>query len=94
MRVKKLLTLTGNVKTIFKLEGVNLSPNNFWSFFRICDEVLPKNGNLTKTVLLGTFGITTLGIYNLLRNDLIHESMKFKGQLVFIRIVFKWSISK
>ena len=35
------------------------------------------NGNLTETFLLGTFGTTTLGVYNLLRNDLIHESMKF-----------------
>ena len=37
------------------------------------------NGNLTKTFLLGTFGTTTLGVYNLLRNDLTHESMKFNG---------------
>ena len=77
--MKKLFTLTGDVKTIFKLQDVNLSLNNFWSFFRIWNEVLPKNGNLTKTFLLGTFGTTTLGVYDLLRNDLIHESMKFKG---------------
>ena len=75
--MKKLLTLTGDVKTIFKLQDVNLSLKNLWNF-RIWNEVLPNNGNLTKTFLLGTFGTTTLGVYNLLRNDLIHESMKFK----------------
>ena len=32
--MKKVLTLTGDVKTIFKLQDVNLSLNNFWSFFR------------------------------------------------------------
>ena len=69
----------GDVKTIFKLQDVNLSLNNFWSFFRIWNVVLSKNDNLIKTFLLGTFGTTTLGVYNLLRNYLIHESMKFKG---------------
>ena len=29
--------------------------------------------------LLATFGAITLSVYNLLRNDLIHASMKFKG---------------
>ena len=77
--MRKLLTLTGDVKTIFKLEDVNLSLNNFLNFFRMWNELLPNNDNLTKTFLLGTFGTITLGVYNLLRNDLIHESMKFKG---------------
>ena len=77
--MEKHLTLTGDIKTIFKLQDVNLSLNNFWSFFQIVNEVLPKNGNLTNIFLLGTFGTTTLGVYNLLRSDLIHESMKFKG---------------
>ena len=48
-------------------------------FFRIWNEVLPKNDNLTKTFLLGTFGTATLGVSDLPKNDLIHESMKFKG---------------
>ena len=29
IKVKKLFTLTGDVKTIFKLQDVNLSLNNF-----------------------------------------------------------------
>ena len=29
LKVEKLLTLTGDVKTIFKLQDVNLSLNNF-----------------------------------------------------------------
>ena len=62
--MKKLFTITGDVKTTFKLQDVNLSLNNFWSFFRIWNEVLSKNGNLTKTFLLDTFGTTTLGVYN------------------------------
>ena len=36
------------------------------------NEVLPKNGNLIKTFLLGTFGTITLDVYNLLKNDLTH----------------------
>ena len=72
LSVKKVLTLTGDVKPIFKLQDVNLTLNNFWSFFRIWNEIIPKNRNLTKTFLLGTFGTITLGVYNLL-NDLLHE---------------------
>ena len=79
MKVKKLLSLKDNVKTIFKLQDVNLALNNFWNFFRIWNEVLSKNGNLIKTFILGTFGTTALGVYNLLRNDLTHISMKFNG---------------
>ena len=61
--MKKLLTLTGDVKAIFKLQDVNLLLNIFWCFFRIWNELLPKNGNLTKTFLLGAFGTKTLGVY-------------------------------
>ena len=39
--------------------------------------VLLKNGTLTKIILLGTFWAITLGVYNLLRNDLTNESIKF-----------------
>ena len=35
LSVKKVLTLTGDVKPIFKLQDVNLTLNNFLSFFRI-----------------------------------------------------------
>ena len=34
LKVKKVLALTGDVKTIFKLQDVNLSLNNFRSLFR------------------------------------------------------------
>ena len=34
LKVKKVLTLTGDVKTIFKLQNVNLSLNNIWILFR------------------------------------------------------------
>ena len=79
LKVKKVLTLTGDVKTIFKLQDVNLLLNNFWSLFRIWNEVLPKNGNLTKTFVLDTFETIALGVYILLRNDLVDKSMKIKG---------------
>ena len=72
LKMKKLLTLTGDVKTIFKLQDINLPLNNFWSFFWIWNKVLLKNGNLTKTFTLGTFRTETLGVYSSLRNDLIH----------------------
>ena len=39
LKVKNLLTLTGDVETIFKLQDVNLSLKNFWIFFRIWNEV-------------------------------------------------------
>ena len=78
LRVKKDFTLTGDVKTIFRLQDDYLSLNNVWSLFRIWNEVPPKNGNLTKTFLLGTFGTIVLGVYDLLRNDLIHEFLKFQ----------------
>ena len=45
----------GDVKTIFKLQDLNFSLNNFWKFFRIWNELLPKNDNLTKTFILGAF---------------------------------------
>ena len=45
----------GDVKTIFNLQDLNLSPNNFWNFIRIWKELLPKNDNLTKTFVLGAF---------------------------------------
>ena len=77
--MKKVLTLTGYENMIFKLQDVNVSLNNIWSFFRIWNEILAKNSNLTKTFFLGIFGTMTLDVYNLLRNDLIDESMKFKG---------------
>ena len=74
----KLLTLTGDVKMIFKLQNVKLSSViNFWSFFWIWNEVLPKNRHLTKTFILGTFWTITLCVYNLLRNYSIHKPMKF-----------------
>ena len=82
----KLLTLTGDVETICKLQDVNLSLNNFWSFFQTWNKVLPKNGNLTKSFLLGTFGTITLGVYKLLRNGLIYESLKFKEQFLHFEI--------
>ena len=82
----KLLTLTGDVETICKLQDVNLSLNNFWSFFQTWNKVLPKNGNLTKSFLLGTFRTITLGVYKLLRNGLIYESVKFKGQFFHFEI--------
>ena len=40
--MKKFLTLAGEVKMIFEVQDVNLSVNNFWSFFQIWDKVLPK----------------------------------------------------
>ena len=61
--MKRLLTLTGDVKAIFKLQDVNLLLNIFWSSFRIWNELLPKNGNSTKAFLLGAFGTKTLGVY-------------------------------
>ena len=76
--MKKLLTLTSDVKKI-KLQAINLSINNFWSFFQNWKKLLAKNSNLIKTFLLGTFGTITLGVYNLSKNDLIHKAMKFKG---------------
>ena len=84
------MNLTGDVKTIFKLQDVNLSLNNFWSFFRIWNEVLRQNGNLTKTLLLGTFGTTTLGVYNLSRNDLnIRVIVFYKDSLQMINFTMK-----
>ena len=84
MKAKKLLTVTGDVKTIFKLQDINLSLDNFWRFFRIWKEVLPKNDTITRTFLLGAFWKITLGVYNLLRNHLTHSvfsihSVKFGG---------------
>ena len=72
LNVKKLLTLSSDAKSIFKLQDFNLSVNIFCSFFRIWNEVLAKNDNLTKTFILGTFWTATLGAYNL-RIDLIHK---------------------
>ena len=83
LKVKKALTLTGDLKMVFKLQDASLSLNNIWSFFRIWNELLPKNDNLTKVFLLGTFWTITLSVYNLFRNDLIHESMNFGGYICF-----------
>ena len=69
----------GDVKIIFRLQDVSLSVNNFWSFFQVWNEELTKNSNLPKTCLLGTFWTITLGVEKFLRNDLIHESIKFGG---------------
>ena len=69
----------GDVKIIFRLQDVNLSVNNFWSFFQIWNKELTKNSNLPKTFFLDTFWTITLGVEKLLRNDLIHESIKFGG---------------
>ena len=52
-----------DVETTFKLQDANLLLNSFWRFFQILNEVLPKNGNLTKTFPLGTLVTTTLGVY-------------------------------
>ena len=70
--VKKLLTLTGDVTTIFKLQDVNLPLNNL-------KRSISHERQLNKNISFRTFGTTTLGVYNLLRNDLTHESMKFNG---------------
>ena len=80
------------LKSIFKLQDLNLLLNSFWSFFQIWNEVLSKNSNLTKTFILSTFWTITLGVCKLLINDIIHELMKLGGSLFFMRIVFKWSI--
>ena len=61
---------------VFKLQEVKLSVNNFWSFIQIWKEVLSKNSNLKKHLFWSIFRTITLGVYNLLRNDLIHESIK------------------
>ena len=63
----------------FLNQGVGLSVNNFWSFFWIWNEILPKDGDLIKTFLSAAFSIITSDEYNLLRNYLIHELMKFGG---------------
>ena len=65
----------------------------FEASFEFETKYFPRTVTSQKTYLLGTFGTITLGVYNLLRNGLIHKSMKFK-RIVFIMIVFKWSISK
>ena len=80
------------LKSIFKLQDLNLLLNSFWSFFQIWNEVLSKNSNLTKTFILSTFWTITLGVCKLLINDIIHELMKLGGSLFFMRIVFKWSV--
>ena len=80
------------LKSIFKLQDLNLLLNSFWSFFQIWNEVLSKNSNLTKTFILSTFWTITLGVCKLLINDIIQELMKLGGSLFFMRIVFKWSI--
>ena len=77
--MKELSAPTDVVETIFKLKDVNLSVNNFWSSFRIWNKVVLKNSNLTKTFLSGTFLTIILGVYNLFRSDLKHESMKSGG---------------
>ena len=48
----------------------------------------PKNSSLTTTCLLGILSTITLDVYNLLRNRLIHESMKF-GEYLFVIFMFK-----
>ena len=63
----------GDAKMIFNLQDINSSLNNVWSFFQIWNEVLPKNVNVQKH-FLGTFGTTTLGVYNLLRNYLLRNN--------------------
>ena len=80
------------LKSIFKLQDLNLLLNSFWSFFQIWNEVLSKNSNSTKTFILSTFWTITLGVCKLLINDIIQELMKLGGSLFFMRIVFKWSV--
>ena len=77
--MKKRLTFPGEIKTIFELRKVTLSVNYFWIFFQIWDKLFPNNGSLTKTSMLDTFLAITLGVHNLLRNDLIHESINVGG---------------
>ena len=77
--VKKLLTVTVDIKTTFKLQDVILSVYIFWSLFWIRKEVLPKSGNLTQTSLLGTFWTITLGLYKLLRTGSLRERINFGG---------------
>ena len=48
MKVKKLLTLNHFIAINSSLNSILNSINNFWSFFQIWNEVLPKNGNLNK----------------------------------------------
>ena len=77
--VKKLLTVTVDIKTTFKLQDFILSVYIFWSLFWIWKEVLPKSGNLTQKSLLGTLWTLTLGLYKLLRTGSIREPVTFGG---------------
>ena len=42
MKVKKDLTITGEVKSIFKLQDFNLSLNNFEAFFDFEKKYFPR----------------------------------------------------
>ena len=77
--VKKLLTVTVDIKTTFKLQDVILSVYIFWSLFWIWKEVLSKSGNLTQKSLLGTLWTLTLGLYKLLRTGSKREPVTFGG---------------
>ena len=94
IKMKKFFTIIGDVKIIFRLQDVNFSVNNLWSFFRALNKVLPKNGHLKKVSLLGTLWTKDLSVYKFLGQDLKCESLKFGGWLFFLRIVFKMSITK
>ena len=72
--MKNNLTVTDDVKTNSKLQGINLLVNDFWIFFRIVNEVLCMSGNL-----LGTFWTIIVDVYKLLRNELTQESIQFRG---------------
>ena len=76
------------MKTIFRLQDVSLR-----AFFEAFFDFETKNLPRTKTSLLGTFLTIILSVHKLLRYDVIHESIKCRGYF-FLRIVFKWSISK
>ena len=47
--MKKVLTLTGDLKRIFMLQDVNSSVNNFWSFFSNLKRSISQQRNLAKT---------------------------------------------
>ena len=77
-----------------KLQDVNLSENNFWSFFQVWNEMLPNDGNLYKNISFRYILNNNFRCIQFTKKWFNTRIIETQRIIVFLKIVFKWSISK